>query len=36
MSAERVLPAPPANIEHEEFWAACNDGKLMLPDQRME
>ena len=31
MSAERVLPAPPANIEHEEFWAACNDGKLMLP-----
>ena len=30
MSAECVLPAPPANIQHEEFWAACNDGKLML------
>ncbi|MEL0110464.1 MAG: OB-fold domain-containing protein [Rickettsiales bacterium] len=31
MSAERVLPAPPENVEHVEFWAACNDGKLMLP-----
>ena len=31
MSADRVLPAPPENVEHTEFWAACNDGKLMLP-----
>ena len=31
MSADRVLPAPPENVEHTEFWATCNDGKLMLP-----
>ena len=29
MSAERVIPAPPENVEHTEFWAACNDGKLI-------
>lgn len=31
MSTERVLPAPPENVEHAEFWAAANEGKLMLP-----
>lgn len=31
MSAERKFPAPQQYVENEDFWAACNDGKLMLP-----
>ncbi len=30
MSA-RSIPAPPTNVEVQDFWDACNDGKLMLP-----
>lgn len=28
--AERKIPAPEPNPETEAFWAACNDGKLMI------
>jgi len=31
MSAERKFPAPQKYVENVDFWAACNDGKLMLP-----
>jgi len=28
--AERKIPAPEPNPETEAFWAACNEGKLMI------
>ena len=28
---ERTIPAPPQSVEHKAFWAACNEGKLMVP-----
>lgn len=31
MSAQRVIPSPPESVENETFWAAANDGKLMIP-----
>ena len=31
MSKERIFPAPPANVEYEEFWSKANNGKLLLP-----
>lgn len=31
MSKERIFPAPPVNVEYEEFWSKANDGKLLLP-----
>ena len=31
MSDERILPSPPENIEHEEYWAGANEEKLLLP-----
>ena len=31
MSEERIFPAPPVNVEYEEFWSKANDGKLLLP-----
>ena len=31
MSSERKFPAPPKYVENEEFFAACNEGKLMVP-----
>ncbi|SVC52561.1 uncharacterized protein METZ01_LOCUS305415, partial [marine metagenome] len=26
-----VFPAPPENVEYEEFWTNVNEGKLLLP-----
>lgn len=31
MSKERIFPAPPVNVEYEEFWSKANNGKLLLP-----
>ncbi|MBL4719830.1 MAG: OB-fold domain-containing protein [Alphaproteobacteria bacterium] len=31
MSAVRKIPSPPKQVEHDAFWAAANEGKLMLP-----
>ena len=31
MSTQRVFPAPPENVEYEEFWTNVNEGKLLLP-----
>jgi len=31
MSPERIIPSPPISVEHTEFWAAANDGTLLLP-----
>ena len=31
MSQERILPSPQISVEHEEYWAAANNGVLMLP-----
>ena len=31
MSAQRVIPSPPQSVENEAFWAAANEGKLMIP-----
>ena len=31
MSTQRIFPAPPESIEHKEFWANVNEGKLLLP-----
>ena len=31
MSKERIFPAPPVNVEYEEFWSQANNGKLLLP-----
>ena len=30
MSA-RKIPAPPTNVEAQDFWDACDGGRLMLP-----
>ena len=27
----RKIPAPPTNVEAQDFWDACNEGRLMLP-----
>jgi len=31
VSKERIFPAPPVNVEYEEFWSQANNGKLLLP-----
>jgi uncharacterized OB-fold protein len=31
MSEQRTIPSPPVGVEHEDFWAAANKGKLMIP-----
>jgi uncharacterized OB-fold protein len=31
MADEREIPAPPVNAETADWWAACNEGKLMIP-----
>lgn len=29
--SQRVIPSPPMSVENEAFWAAANEGKLMIP-----
>ena len=29
--SQRNIPSPPMSVENEAFWAAANDGKLMIP-----
>ncbi|MBI09041.1 MAG: DNA-binding protein [Rhodospirillaceae bacterium] len=29
--SQRKIPSPPMSVENEAFWAAANEGKLMIP-----
>ena len=29
--SQRNIPSPPMSVENEAFWAAANEGKLMIP-----
>ena len=29
--SQRKIPSPPMSVENEAFWAAVNEGKLMIP-----
>ena len=29
--SQRVIPSPPMSVENDAFWAAANEGKLMIP-----
>jgi uncharacterized OB-fold protein len=31
MSQQRTIPSPDISVENEAFWAAANEGKLMIP-----
>jgi len=29
--SQRKIPSPPMSVENEAFWAAANEGRLMIP-----
>jgi uncharacterized OB-fold protein len=31
MSPQRIIPSPPISVEHDQYWAAANEGVLLLP-----
>lgn len=31
MSEQRKIPSPPESVENTAYWAAANEGKLMIP-----